>query len=55
MPVRHVPAYLKQRGLGKRVAVAAVHRWVVAGLDDVRLETLKIGGMKVTSAEAIQR
>jgi hypothetical protein len=50
-----VPAYLQQRGLGRRVHVSAVYRWVRGACDGIRLEAVKIGGLHVTSAEAIQR
>lgn len=55
IPVREVPAYLEKRGFGRRMHVAAVYRWVHHGLDGVRLESVRIGGTTVTSAEAIQR
>jgi Protein of unknown function (DUF1580) len=55
LPVNKVPAYLQSRGLGKRVSVGTVYRWMIAGVGGVRLETVRIGGQMVTSAEAIQR
>lgn len=55
IPIRQVPAYLEKRGFGRRVHVAAVYRWVHHGLNGVRLESVRIGGTAVTSAEAIQR
>ncbi len=55
LPLADVPAYHQSRGLGRRVHKSAVYRWAIAGADGIRLETVKIGGMKVTSAEAIQR
>lgn len=55
IPVRRVPAYLESRGLGRRVHLSAVYRWIKSGSDGVRLESLRIGNYTVTSAEAIQR
>lgn len=41
---------------GKSVHVATLHRWAsLGGLQGVRLETVKIGGMRYTSAEALER
>lgn len=55
IPVRQVPGYLERRGFGKRMHIGAVYRWIHRGLDGVRLESVRIGGTTVTSAEAIQR
>lgn len=55
IPVREVPGYLEQRGFRERVHVGAVYRWILNGLDGVRLESVRIGGTTLTSAEAIQR
>jgi hypothetical protein len=51
---------LPRRPHGKRVHVSTIHRWRMAGLHSadgmvVRLETLKIGGVRMTSKEALQR
>lgn len=35
--------------------VATLHRWRLRGVNGVRLETLKVGGRRVTSLEALQR
>lgn len=41
---------------GKPVHVATIHRWASpGGLQGVRLETIKIGGVRYTSAEALER
>lgn len=55
LPVRDVPAYLESRGLGKRVAQKSVQRWIHRGSDGAKLEAIRIGGMLVTSREALQR
>lgn len=41
---------------GKPVHVATLHRWAApGGLQGVRLETIKIGGVRYTSVEALER
>ncbi len=41
---------------GKPVHVATLHRWASpGGLQGVRLETIKVGGIRYTSAEALER
>ncbi len=41
---------------GKSVHVATLHRWASRnGVRGVRLETVRIGGVRYTSAEALQR
>lgn len=54
LPLRKVPDYLDKRG-AKRPHVSACHRWAQVGLLGVRLETVRIGGVLHTSAEAIER
>jgi len=54
LPLRKVPDYLAQRG-AKRPHVSACHRWALAGLQGIRLETVRIGGVLHTSVEAIDR
>lgn len=44
---------------GKRPSIATIHRWALQGIRaadgrTVRLETVQLGGARVTSAEAIQ-
>jgi Protein of unknown function (DUF1580) len=39
----------------ERVAIATVWRWDQSGIRGVRLESLKIGGRKFTTAEAFER
>lgn len=48
IPVRQVPEYLKSRGLGRRVHLSAVYRWIKKGTDGMRLESVQIGGYTVT-------
>lgn len=41
---------------GKPVHVSTLHRWASAGgLSGVRLETVKVGGVRYTSVEALSR
>lgn len=46
---------LPKRRQGRPVHVATIHRWAKAGVRGVRLESLRLGGGLVTSAEALQR
>ena len=46
---------LPRRRQGRPVHVATIHRWAKAGVRGVRLESLRLGGGLVTSAEALQR
>ena len=38
-----------------RPHVATVWRWILHGLNGIRLESVKVGGRRFTSEEAIQR
>ena len=38
-----------------RPHVATMWRWVLNGLDGVKLDSIKVGGKRLTSAEAISR
>ena len=40
---------------GKRLALATIQRWRLRGVRGVILETIRIGGMRYTSREAIAR
>ena len=48
---RHLP----RRRKGRPCAVSTVFRWAQRGCRGVRLETVRIGGTKCTSLEALQR
>ena len=54
IPLRRVPDYLERRG-AKRPHLSAIYRWALAGLHGVRLETVRIGGVMHTSAQALDR
>lgn len=50
--LREVPALLPSHA-GKRIHISTVYRWVNRGVDGVRLETVKVGGLHYTSHEAL--
>jgi hypothetical protein len=54
IPFAQVPSYLRSRG-AKAPHVSAVYRWHLAGLDGIRLEALRVGGVLHTSVEALDR
>jgi hypothetical protein len=47
--------FLPQRREGKRPNASTLWRWALHGIKGIRLETVMAGGVRVTSAEAIQR
>lgn len=49
-----VPQHL-QKTFGHKVHIASVYRWVNRGLGGVRLETIKVGAKRFTSAQALDR
>jgi hypothetical protein len=55
LPVKDLPAYLESRGLGKRISMKTVNRWILTGCEGVRLEVVRFGGIIATSYEAVQR
>jgi hypothetical protein len=55
MPLRNLPDYLVMRGLGKRVSMRTVKRWITMGCHGVRLEAVVIDRITLTSVEAVQR
>ena len=40
---------------GRKPHIASIHRWATRGFDGVTLEYCKLGGVRITSVEAIQR
>ena len=40
---------------GKRIHISTLHRWASRGLRGVVLETIRVGGRRYTSTEALQR
>jgi hypothetical protein len=53
--ISEVPDLPFMRGRGNKVSLATLWRWVNNGLKGVRLETVKIGGTRCTSVQAVQR
>ena len=49
-----LPCFRHRRG-GKPIAVQTLWRWSINGLRGIVLETILIGGTRVTSVEALQR
>lgn len=54
IPLGEATAILPRRN-GKRLHVSTLHRWTSRGVRGVRLETLRLGGLLMTSQEALQR
>ena len=48
-------AILPRRRAGRKCAVSTLHRWRLKGIKGVCLETVKIGGVRMTSREALER
>ena len=46
---------LPRRSNRKRIHVSTLYRWSLTGCQGVKLETVRIGGQKFTSAGALQR
>jgi hypothetical protein len=40
---------------GKRLHISTIHRWIAVGVRGVRLESIMVGGVRMTSVEALQR
>lgn len=55
LPLRDVPDYLVSRGLGTRVSMRSVNRWVRDGCNGAKLESVLVDRMRLTSMEALQR
>lgn len=57
IPVRHAAKLIPSaRGSGnKGVNIATVYRWTMRGVRGRRLESVRIGGSRYTSVEAISR
>lgn len=55
-PLRVAPKRRPLRRRGKPIHVATIYRWSSpSGVGGVQLETVKIGGVRYTSAEALER
>jgi hypothetical protein len=54
-PLSQAPKKTPARNDGKAIHTSTFHRWATTGCRGIRLETLRIGGTRCTSAEALQR
>lgn len=54
IPLAEVPNRLPKRR-GRRVHYSTVFRWIQQGANGKRLESCKIGGVRFTSVEALNR
>ena len=51
IPLAKVPEHVP----GKKPNTSTVYRWALKGVQGVRLETLRVGGARLTSIEALDR
>jgi len=54
IPIADVPSYLPRRR-GKRTHYQTVYRWAMKGTKRAQLATIKVGGIRYTSLEALNR
>lgn len=54
-PFRELPKRLQEMTGGKRPHISTCHRWVQKGIRGNRLETVLVGGQRLTSYEAVNR
>jgi len=54
-PLGQAAKWVPRVRAGRPVAPSTLWRWATAGLNGVRLETIKIGGTTCTSREALRR
>lgn len=55
LSAKQVAELLPPRRLNRRLHVSTVHRWWTYGYRGVRLESIRIGGQRFTSLQALQR
>lgn len=55
LPLTRVPRILPKQPGGTSVHVATIYRWISRGIRGTRLETIRIGGRRYTSVEAVDR
>lgn len=55
IPLARVPDQLPNTASGNRIHPSTVHRWIKRGVRGIQLETIRIGGRRYTSVEAIHR
>lgn len=54
IPIRDVPNWLPKRD-GKKIHLSTVYRWISKGARGRVLESVLVGGVRYTSAEALER
>ncbi|PCJ53361.1 MAG: hypothetical protein COA70_08635 [Planctomycetota bacterium] len=54
IPLTEAPDYLPKRR-GKKVHISTLFRWAQKGVGGTQLETIKVGGTRCTSLEALER
>ena len=54
IPLTEAPEYLPRRR-GKKIHISTLFRWAQKGTGGKQLETIKVGGTRCTSLEALQR
>ena len=54
LPFSKIPAWCEQH-LGNQVNRSTVHRWRLRGARGVKLETVRVGGRRFSSQEALLR
>jgi hypothetical protein len=55
LSARQVTELIPPRRLGRKMHLSTVHRWWTSGCGGVRLESIRIGGQRFTSLQALQR
>jgi len=54
-PIRDITKFVNTPVCGLKLHYGTIHRWCTKGLRGIRLESLKVGGARYTSTEALQR
>ena len=55
VPLAKIPEVLPRGQSGKKIHRATGFRWALKGIRGIRLETIKVGGSRFTSHEALSR
>ena len=53
--LRDATTHLPRGPSGKKPHLATLYRWATRGVSGTRLETIRVGGARYTSVEALQR
>ena len=54
IPFSKIPGWA-EKNLGSRISPSTLHRWRLVGCSGVKLQTLKIGGRRFSSVEALEK